>query len=209
MIVPTRTLPTILAVLTTLLMAGCGVQLEKSPDLVPTAEAPSTTATTGNDPAGSQLIVYFVRGAELTPVQRRADSATATTAMALLVEGPTRPEAAGGLRTALPPEVVGVELDLADGFATVAVSRGFAGITGGNQLLAVAQVVWTLTESPQVSAVRFAVDKTPVEVPTDSGLTERAVTRGDYLSVRPIEPEASESPVANEPATPTSSPATR
>jgi spore germination protein GerM len=80
-----------------------------------------------------------------------------------------------------------VERELSDGVATVSVTPGFPGLSGGNQLLAVAQVVWTLTELPTVTAVRFSVDGTPVEIPTDDGLTDRPVDRDDYRSVKPIE----------------------
>ena len=101
---------------------------------------------------------------------------------------------ATGIRTALPPEVVGVDEVLPDGLTTVSVTRGFTGITGGNQLLAVAQIVWTLTELPTVTTVRFVVEGTPVEVPTDGGLTNRSVGRDDYRSVAPAEPAPTATP---------------
>jgi spore germination protein GerM len=196
-----------LAFLTALVVAGCGVQPEESPTVVPTAGPPSSTGAIANDPAGQQLTMYLVRDADLAPVQRRARSATAAAALALLVEGPTAAEASRGLSTALPAESVEVDLDLADGEATVSVRRGFAGIPGGNQLLAVAQIVWTLTESPRVTAVRFAVEDSPVEVPTDSGLADRPVTRADFRSVTPVPTETTRSPTEEHPpTTPTGSP---
>ena len=54
---------------------------------------------------------------------------------------------------------------------------------GGNQLLATAQVVFTVTEVPGVEAVRITADGSPVEVPTDDGLTAEPVSREDYASV--------------------------
>ncbi|NEM08274.1 GerMN domain-containing protein [Geodermatophilus normandii] len=193
---PTRRLGCALALLVAIsLVTGCGVRPQDRPEPVTTAAAPSTEPGDAGVPAGPQVTVFLVRGADLTPVQRRSTVATVATALEHLVEGPTRTEAATGIRTALAPEVVGVDQQLPDGVTTVSVTRGFAGLTGGNQLLAVAQVVWTLTELTTVTAVRFTVEGSPVEVPTDTGLTDRAVTREDYRSVAPAEPApASSSP---------------
>ncbi|WP_104523429.1 GerMN domain-containing protein [Blastococcus atacamensis] len=164
---------------------GCGVPAQDRPETVPTAAGPAFEPSTGTSSSGPGLTVYFVRGAELAPTERRTPAPTAGVALDLLLEGPTRIEAADGVRTALAPEVVGAEEDSPDGTATVSLARGFTGLTGGNQLLAVAQVVWTLTELPSVTDVRFTVEGSPIEVPTDSGLTARPVDREDYASVAP------------------------
>jgi len=187
-----------------LLAAGCGVRPQEEAETVTTAAAPSSGADGDSSAAGPRLTVYFVRGAELAAVQRRTDAATIQAALDQLVEGPSRREAATGIRTALPPEVAGVEDVGIDGLATVEVTRGFTGITGGNQLLAVAQIVWTLTDMPPVTGARFVVDGVPVEVPTDAGLTDQPVDRDDYRSVAPTEPTA---PSADE--TPSATPTPR
>jgi hypothetical protein len=173
--------------LAALLLTGCGVRPQHRPEPVTTAAAPSPDTANSSTAAGPRLTIFFVRGTELAPVERRTHAATTAAALDQLVEGPTRAEVGTGLRTALPPEVVGVDEMLTGGLTTVSVTRGFTGITGGNQLLAVAQIVWTLTDLPTVTAVRFAVDGTPVEVPTDAGLSDRPVNRGDYESVAPAE----------------------
>ncbi|GAB3349460.1 hypothetical protein GCM10027300_12560 [Modestobacter lapidis] len=195
-------------VVVVLLATGCGVQAQDRPEPVVTAAPPSTDASGDSRRDGPRLTLYLVRGADLAPVERPTSRVTAQSALELLVEGPTRAEARDGVRTALAPEVVGVEQQLADGLTTVSVSRGFTGLAGGNQLLAVAQVVWTLTELPTVTTVRFTVGGTLIEVPTDEGLTDRAVARDDYRSVAPIE-EAPTGPTATDPAPagPTATPA--
>ena len=177
-----------LVLLAALLLAGCGIRPEDGPEPVVTAAPPSTDPGSDRPSDGPRLTVFFVRGAVLAPVERPARAATSAEALGQLVEGPTRREADAGIRTALAPEVVGVDRELPDGLTTVSVTRGFTGLTGGNQLLAVAQVVWTLTEFPTVSSVRFVVDGTAVEVPTDTGLTDRPVDRDDYPSGAPPEP---------------------
>ncbi|WP_158544543.1 GerMN domain-containing protein [Blastococcus sp. TBT05-19] len=177
------------------LVTGCGVAPQDAPEPVSTAAAPAVETGNGGPPSGPRVQVFFVRGADLAPVARRTTAPDPVDALDLLVEGPTRTEAADGIRTALAPEVVGVDEVLPDGTATVSLTRGFTGLTGGNQLLAVAQVVWTLTEMPRVRSVRFTVEDQPVEVPTDDGLTAQPVDRDDYRSVAPAaEPTPSPSP---------------
>ena len=185
------------------LLGGCGVPAEDLPEPVPTAGIHDTESPDDDPADGTGMTVYLVRGADLLPVMRATAVKTTGQALELLVEGPTRAEAADGVRTALPPEVVGVQRRPNEGIATVAVTRGFTGITGGNQLLAVAQIVWTLTELPTVTGVRFTVEGAPVEVPTDEGLTARPVDRDDYGSVAPDPPPAptgSDTPAAETPA---------
>jgi hypothetical protein len=185
--------------------AGCSVRPQDRPEPVTTAAPPSVEVDAGNRPEGPRLTVFFVRGAHLAPVTRTTDAATTVSALDLLVEGPTRAEVGTGIRTALAPEVVGVDQEFPDSGATVSVTRGFTGLTGGNQLLAVAQVVWTLTDLPTVAAVRFTVDGAPVEVPTDDGLTDLPVDRDDYRSVAPPQP----APSAEDDLTGTGNPAPR
>jgi spore germination protein GerM len=179
----------VLAALVAVLVAGCGVAPDDRPEEVTTEPAPASAVGTGTPGSGPLLTIYLVRGDELTPVVRRTSTRTTAVALELLVEGPTRAEAAAGIRTALAPEVVGVVDTLPDGTLTLSLTRGFTGLTGGNQLLAVAQVVWSLTALPGTTAVRFTVEGVPVEVPTDDGLTASPVERDDYASVAP-DPES-------------------
>lgn len=191
---PTGAMRAFTLLVAALLVTGCGVRPQERPEPVTTAAAPSTDTGNGSSAAGPRLTVFFVRGAALAPVERRTDAATTAAALEQLVEGPTRAEVRTGIRTALAPEVVGVDEVLPEGLTTVSVTRGFTGLTGGNQLLAVAQVVWTLTDLPTVTTVRFVVEGTPVEVPTDAGLTDRPVGRDDYRSVAPAEPTPTPTP---------------
>jgi hypothetical protein len=184
-------LRTLTALVIAALVAGCGVSAQDTAEPVPTAPQPTAQSGSGDRYAGAQLTIFLVRGTRLAPAERRISTPTPGAALEQLVEGPTRAEAASGVRTALAPEVVGVEGVLADGVATVSVTRGFTGISGGNQLLAVAQVVWTLTALPTVERVRFTVEGRPVEVPTDAGLSGAPVDADDYRSVTPAEPSSS------------------
>ncbi|MCF6744748.1 hypothetical protein E9529_10735 [Blastococcus sp. KM273128] len=172
----------LLAVLT-----GCGVdpQPQPQPERIAVPTATPGTSTPRADDAGPGVVVYLVRGAQLEAVARATRAATPESVVTLLATGPTRAEVVGGLRTAVAPQSIVADEGLPGGITAVSVTREFAGITGGNQLLAVAQVVWTLTELPGTTRVRFLIDGTPLEVPTDDGLSDGPVGRDQFLSVAP------------------------
>ncbi|WP_324277687.1 GerMN domain-containing protein [Blastococcus brunescens] len=155
--------------------------------------------------------VYLIRGARLTPASRPHPEPGVDASLELLAAGPTRAEVLEqGLRTALPPQsLVPDPSATEDAVLTIAVTRDFTDISGLSQLLAVAQVVWTVTELPEVSRVRLTAEGRPIEVPTDAGLTDQAVGRDDYGSAAPTQPTPSpvaprqdEPPGASDPAGP-------
>ncbi len=186
MIAARAVLRVLVALVAAALVAGCGVSAQDTAEAVSTGARTAAPSGDGDRTAGSRLVVYLVRGARLAPLERRFRIPTTAAALAELLAGPTRAEAADGVRTAVAPEVVGVEDVLSEGATTVVLTRGFTGITGGDQLLAVAQVVWTLTELETVDRVTFTVEGVRVEVPTDAGLSAGPVDRDDYRSVAPV-----------------------
>jgi hypothetical protein len=168
-----------------LVLAGCGVEPQAQPEPLVVQAPPAAEPSGEPGPDGPLVTVFFVRGTELAPVARPAAGSDATAAMDQLTTGPTRPEVLSGLRTALAPQSLAVDEGLPGGLTSVSVTRDFTAVTGANQLLAVAQVVWTLTDLPETTEVRFLADGVPVEVPTDEGLTDQPVERDDYQSVAP------------------------
>lgn len=169
-----------------LLLAGCGVQPQRGPETLVLSDSPTPDTVPAPDDGAAPASVYFVRGARLEAADRTAADTRVATVLALLTAGPTRSEVLSGLRTAVAPQMLTVR-DVPPPGMTVVVdlTREFTGVSGGNQLLAVAQVVWTLTEVSEVTTVRFTSGAGPVEVPTDEGLTDLPVSRGDYRSVAP------------------------
>lgn len=166
-------------------VAACGVPTQDRPEaLIIDAPEPTSTAEPMVDEGAVGL--WFIRGSQLEEVSRPGGPADVHAALDLLAAGLTPAEVAGGLRTALAPQTLRHSGPTADEpVVTVAVTREFTGLGGGNQQLAVAQIVWTVTEFPGVDEVRFSVDGRPLEVPTDEGLTDEPVDRADYRSVAP------------------------
>ncbi len=177
------------------LITGCGVGPEPAPERLTIPAPPAMDIGVQPETDGRELTLYFIRGADLAAVPRLTAQADADAALSALSEGPTRGEVLSGLRTALSPQMLSAERRLG-GLTAVSVTREFTEVAGGNQLLAVAQVVWTLTELPGVSQVRFLVDGMPVEVPTDQGLTDQPVRREDYRSAAPAQSPDVTSPSA-------------
>ncbi|MGY5883515.1 GerMN domain-containing protein [Modestobacter lacusdianchii] len=176
------------------LVAGCGIGTQDRPERLTLTEAPTSRAT-GPGPGAVELEVFFVRGAELEPVTRSAPAQDPTTLLEVLVAGPTRAEVLSGLRTAIAPQTETVPTGLVERRLQVDLPVELTDVSGGNQLLTFAQLVWTLTTLPTVGEVRFTSGGVPVEVPTDEGLTGAPVDRDDYRSVAP--------PGSSSPAAPT------
>ncbi|WP_337061061.1 GerMN domain-containing protein [Kineococcus sp. G2] len=183
-------------------LASCGVRAQDEPTTValPVVTSPSRT---GPSSGVFVLQTYFVRGGDLVAVERRTATATPQTALDQLLAGPRRSEVLDDVRTAVAPQELTATPE-PDGEVVVAAGRDFANVGGANQLLAVAQLVWTLTELPGVKGVSFTVEGRPVEVPTDDGLTSAPVQREDYASVAPPDLPTPTSPAV---PTPSGSPA--
>jgi germination protein M len=125
-------------------LAGCGG-----------ANAPNQTTTgaqattTGADT--TSLRVYFLRDEKVGPVGRGVPRTQAVAAAAIqeLLKGPLPAETGIGLTTAIPAGTTLKGVTVADGVATVGLSPALSTRAG------LAQVVYTLTQFPTVTAVRF------------------------------------------------------
>ena len=197
---------TVMLVAVALLLTACGVSTQERPEPVSIADPP--TAGQGATPSGDgpRVTVFFVRGTRLEPVQRSVETSDLHTALQVLAAGPNRREVVTGVRTAVAPQTFSVSRTPPE-YSTVSIDvpPEFTSVAGGNQLLAVAQLVWTVTEFPDVNRVRISSQGTPLEVPTDEGLTDLAVSRENYRTVAPRgdDPAApTDTPPAGAPSTP-------
>lgn len=155
--------------------------------------APPTSPST--TPASSRFArVYFYLGGEpgsdgLVPIERDvpADDPVAGAMIALLA-GPTSSEAAGRtISSAIPAGTRLLGLTVADGVATVDLSREYE--SGGGSLsmfVRLGQVVFTLTQFPDIGSVVFNVEGQRVTVFSGEGIAlDGAQSRADSEGVLP------------------------
>lgn len=133
--------------------------------------------------------VYMVSKGRLIEVPLRELPPAPTLSEALLaglLEGP--PE---GVRatSAIPPGTQAIDVGVVGGVATVDLSQEFKrGAARRTLAIRVAQIVYTLTEDPEVLSVVFAFEGTPAPVVSgDERVLERPVGRMDYARFAPAE----------------------
>lgn len=150
------------------------------------SRAPSPVETSGPTRA---FTVYFTRDDRLIRAEReiKSDVPSAEAALRALLQGPTPQERKQRIATQLPAAVRLLDLRVDPGTTHVDLSAEFQEPAPSELIaLRVAQVVWTLTEFPEVRAIRFSIDGEEVAVTTGDGTaTERPVTRADYAALSP------------------------
>jgi len=113
--------------------------------------------------------------------------ALAAAAMRALLAGPTKPEQAIGMTTAIPAGTTLHGVTIAGGVATVDLSSAFAAAGTKSAMTArLAEVVYTLTQFPSVEGVLFRLDDTQIASFGATGVDlTKPQTRADYESVTP------------------------
>ena len=174
------------------LLTSCGVRSQDRPEqlprgvlpseLGPAAAGPAVSATT--TPESTTVPVYLVEDGRLVRVDRAARRRAVEDALdALLAAGGVR----ASQRSAVPPGTVVRRLTRRGDLLTIDLSAQFLDVRGPDQVLAVAQVVWTATEFPPVRQVDLLVDGRRIELPVEQGEVSRGpARRADYLSVGPV-----------------------
>ncbi|MEO5724248.1 MAG: GerMN domain-containing protein [Ilumatobacteraceae bacterium] len=208
----TRRISGLLAVVGVVLgvgVAGCGVPGSGGPervdvglgldDTLPTtttsttsttivaASTTSAMATTTTIVATEDVSLFFISGGQLTPISLPLTTPTKLAQVMAALQGGTSQFGApsNGLRSAIPLGVPAIEVtDDGNGIATVSLPVNFFdGIPSGDQRLAVAQVVLTLTQRGGIGQVRFMMAGSPIGVVLGSGEQSepgRPVSRADY-----------------------------
>ena len=191
--------PGTFAVLATaaVILAGCGVPPDDkailaAPDSVPfdlLGRAPSITATTLPFAQTEKATLFLVQGERLAPVQRELPApVSVASVLEALAAGPTTTEVQLGLRTALltTPGLV-KSGGVSGGIATIDLGQPFTEIAGRDQIVALAQIVSTVTGLPGVGRVRFTLDGNPVGILRgDGAVTTETVSRDDYATLAPV-----------------------
>ena len=149
----------------------------------------TTTSTSSSTIPVEIVSMFFVAGTQVVPIDRLLLSpAAAPQVLAALSEGPPEGDAAAGLRSALPIGFA-AEVTVERGVATVVLPGTFiTDLPGGEQRLAIAQIVLTLTRQSGVGQVRFTSNNEPQAVPRGRGdLTTPGATVAcdDYANLLP------------------------
>ena len=171
-------------------LSACGVQAQDTAERLPPEVLPQElrqsaepAAAPSAAPASTTVPVYLIDGGRLVRREQPAAARTVEQALALLT---TAPQEQGARRSAVPPGTVVERLDVRGDVLVVHLSARFAQVRGRDQVLAVAQVVWTATEFPPVRQVELRVDGRSLDPPGEQGAVSAGpVSREDYASVGP------------------------
>jgi spore germination protein GerM len=174
--------------------AGCSAPVDSGPKTLRAASIPealrspsSTTSTSVPSGESEEVTVYYIQGDRLAPVKRRVSPpVTVEKVLQKLFAGPTTAEAVGGMRSAISPDTDILGAPIEARIATVNVSKNFAFGLPTDQIMAVAQVVFTAVEIPGVTGVLFAENGRRQEVPQgDGSSTSAPLGRASYPQVTP------------------------
>lgn len=197
-----RTLPLrtgLVALLLVGLAVACGDDGDGGGDDVATtgSTVAGSTTTTAAD-GGTEVRVYFARDEFVATAGRTVPApAVAREAITELLAGPDGFEADIGMTSEIPAGTELLGLDIADGVATVDLSRQFE--SGGGSLsmqLRIGQVVFTLTQFDSVDTVDIELDGAAVDYIGGEGLAATDLDRAGSVNVTP--PILVESPVPGE-----------
>jgi spore germination protein GerM len=173
-----------------LLLAGCGFPSQSAPERIADEELPAALrpgATVPVNPVdGSEPVsVWFVSERNLDRRQHFVSRPVSIELLiAELVEGPTEAEQAAGLRSALPDGTV-IGATLGRGNVVVELEDAFRDLSPEDQVLAVGQIVLTLTDFRGVGSVSLSIDGEQIAVPVPAGETsDPPLVREQYIELR-------------------------
>lgn len=174
------------------LAGGCAVSPDEAPrDVVQAAADVSQDASPSDQAAEGSGRIYLTapsgngQSATLRSVARDVgDDLDAV--LAALLAGPNSTEFADGYRSALPPELTVNGRQRRGDLISIDLSDDIQGLSGNALVLALAQVVYTVSELPGVGRVLVTVDGTPQQWPDGKGeLQSDALTVYDYPGLEP------------------------
>lgn len=179
--------------LVAVLASGCSIGAEQSPNVIAPQNVPSgltgsgSPTTTATVP--SENVTIYLEGLQrLVTVNREvARPAVPGAVLAALGKGSTGAEAAQNLRSPISAAVPLSVLSLDNARISIGVSPSFTNLTGGDQVAAAAQLVYTLTALPGIHEVSVEIGQRGVSMPLPDGrLSAGPLTRADYASLAPV-----------------------
>lgn len=145
-----------------------------------TSSTTSSTSTTAPTPSVN-VAAYFVRAEKLTVLGRQVPAATPYSALQALVAGPTASERAAGVMTLVPAGTRLLGAEVKGNEITIDLSHEFE--SGGGSFavrMAIAQVVYTVTQFPGLTSVRFRIDGELRDMITGEGIMVDPATPDQY-----------------------------
>jgi spore germination protein GerM len=180
-----------------LVLTGCGVPIQSEPVPIASAAVPTRlqgspgapTVAPSATPGRPAVQVNFVRDDKLVPLLRDTPASTPASRLAAVVDallaGPSEKEQATGITTALPPGIGLTVVDVQGSRVDLQLSGETDGRSATENVLAVGQMVLSVTALPTVDQVSFSRDGTPVEaLMADGALTAEPLTAADYEALR-------------------------
>jgi spore germination protein GerM len=158
------------------------------------ADATPEPATAAPAAGTTQVSIYFLREGKIGAAHRKGEGSTgedaAADAVRALLKGPAKSERKAGLTTAIPrgTELREVAIDAAAKTATVDLSASFdEGDDPGAKAARQAEVVFTLTQFPDVERVAIAVEGTAIDLLGGDGTPlPGPAARTDYERLTPL-----------------------
>lgn len=169
-----------------LAVVACGVPLDRVPEVIEGnrgAPDPEVEELEVDDLVAASL--YLVDEGVIVPVTRNLpEPVDAITILESLLEGTTEPEERRGMRTSIPDGTQILDLEKNGSTVRLDLSSDFAAVGGEEELLAVAQVVLSVTSVENVEAVLFELEGVQTDVPLPNGaLTDDPVTGNAYRAL--------------------------
>lgn len=190
---PSRGMALAVAVAAGSFLTGCGMGVDAAPHVVSNKDVPfallgPAPPTTGPAATGEYVTLYLAGPDRLAAVSLELPSpVTFAEVLGALDRGPTASQAGAGLEsplsTAAPLTFVGVQSTT----VTIDISSGFTKLSEQDQILAMAQLVYTLTALPDVDSVDVRIGGRRANVPTGKGtLSGGPLARADYATLAPL-----------------------
>lgn len=170
--------------------AACGIPAEPDANRIEPSDVPfgllKEETTTTVVPEGEPTSIFLLTRDRLIAVDRSVPAdADLADLLERVVAGPTKEERSLGITSAVPVGTVAT-VDASRGVATVDLNASFSDIRSSDQLLALAQIVYTLTDQPGIGGVSFRLEGEPVKVPLAGGtLREGPLSRDDFAALAP------------------------
>jgi spore germination protein GerM len=181
-------------VVTGLALCGCSIGAQQSahiidPKIVPSGldASASTSPPVTSDVPTENVTLYLELGHDLVAVDRAAPApVTLRSVLRVLTRSPTRSEQAKGMLNPLSTAQPIILRSFTNDTAVVDLPSNFTDLGGQDQIVAAAQLVYTVTAFPGVDQVSVLVNGESASVPTASGsLSEGPLVRADYVALAP------------------------